>query len=157
MKFILYGLIVLTLVLINTDSYQAKVNEVTHEQTKAQVSLFREALDKFGANSPEQVISIWANGEKTRNGVFHYVVACNELKARFIQEWGQPEDSYWIHGTSSPWLDRYEVAYNNKLSDFEHEVKLIFYWTTSAGPTEPSETILSIIKNGDIWCVKEVK
>lgn len=140
----------------NTSSY-SQTNSITHQQTKAQVNLFREALDKFGATSPEQVISIWVNAEETRNGVFHYAVACEDLKERIIKEWGEPEDTYWIYGGSSPWLDKYEIVYNKKLSDSEYEVKIRFFWGTSSGPSKPSENTLLIIKDKDIWCVKEVK
>lgn len=168
-KFIIYVLSILTLSTTNVDSYESQVSlvdnatpylqidSITHQQTRAQVELFKDALDQFGANSPEQVISIWVNAEKTRNGVLHYAVASSELKDKIIKEWGEPKDSFWIYGASSPWLDKYEIVYNKKISGSEHEVKIRFFWTTSAGPEEPSETTLSIIKIKDIWCVKEVK
>lgn len=140
----------------NMTSY-SQINSITHQQTKGQVEFFREALDEFGAISPEQVISIWTNAEKTRNGVFHYAVACSELKKRIVEKWGKPEDNYWIYGGSSPWLDKYEIVYNKELSNSEYEVKIRFFWITSYGPVETSETTLSIIKSKDIWCVKEVK
>lgn len=169
-KFTLYLLSIITLILIttNTDDYQIKTYSnsnttylqpdfITNQQTKAQVRLFKEALDQFGANSPEQVVDIWVNAEKTRNGVFHYAVACSELKDKIIEEWGKADDSFWIYGGSSPWLDKYEILYNKKLSESEYEVKIKFFWITSAGPSKPSETILSIVKDKDIWCVKETR
>ena len=132
-------------------------NPITHQQTKGQVHLFQQALDEFGATSPEQVIEIWTKAESTRNGVFHYAVSCDELKSKIIKDWGKPEDNYWIYGGSSPWLDKYEVVYNRKLSDSLYEAKIKFFWSTSLGPSNTSETTLTIIKNKDIWCVKEAK
>ncbi|MBK1811815.1 hypothetical protein JHL18_14435 [Clostridium sp. YIM B02505] len=129
---------------------------ITHEQTKAQVYLFKQALDEFGATSPEQVISIWTKTEKTRNGVYHYSVACKELKTKIIENLGNPKDTYWIYGVSSPWLDRYEVISKNKISDTEYMVKLKFFWSTSSGPFNTTENTLSIIKDGDTWCVNKV-
>ncbi|GKU25774.1 hypothetical protein [Clostridium folliculivorans] len=133
-----------------------KDNLITPEQTKAQVELFKQALDEFGATSPEQVISIWAKSEKTRNGVYHYSVSCKDLKANIIKDLGVPKDNYWIYGVSSPWLDRYDVISKNKISDTEYIVKLKFFWSTSSGPFNTTENTLRIIQTGDIWCVKEV-
>lgn len=133
-----------------------KDNLITAEQTKAQVELFKQALDEFTATSLEQVISIWTKTEKTRNGVYHYSVACKELKAKIIEDLGDPKDTYWIYGVSSPWLDRYEVISKNKISDTEYIVKLKFFWLTSSGPFNTTENTLKIIQSGDSWCVKEV-
>lgn len=168
-KSALFTLVILFLNMTDVSSCQTKSylndsktlytqpNPTTHEQTKAQVGLFRNALDKFGANSPEEVINIWANAEKSKNGVFHYAVACDELKDKLIKEWGEPTESYWIYGTSSPWLDKYEILYNIKLSNSEYQAKIKFFWVTSSGPSEPTETTLVIIKDKDRWCVKEAK
>lgn len=168
-KLILFVSVILALSITDADSFQVQAclsdsktfylqtNPITHEQTKAQVKLFREALDKLGATSPEQVISIWANAENTRNGVFHYTVACDELKNKIIKEWGEPEDSFWIYGGSSPWLDKYEILYNKKLNDSEYEAKIKFFWISAGGPSKPTETTLRIVKNKDRWCVKEAK
>lgn len=149
----------------SSDNYQVratlednlKTSSVTHQQTKGQVRLFKEVLDKFSATSPEQVIKIWVTAEETRNGVFHYAVASNELKDRIVKDWGEPEDTYWIYGGSSPWLDKYKIVYYKKLSDTEHEAKIKFFWGSSSGPSKPSETTLSIIKINDKWCVNEAK
>lgn len=136
-----------------TEDYTA----ITHQQSKAQVYFFKQALDELGATSPEQVIKIWAKAESTRNGVYHYAVACDNLKNEIIKKLGDPEESYWNIGGSSPWVDKYEIIYNKKISDSEFEAKIKYYWTTSYAPTETTETTLTIIKNGDVWCVKEVK
>ena len=44
-----------------------------------------------------------------------------------------------------------------KLNKSEYEAKIKYYWTTSAGPAGTTETTLLIVKNKDIWCVKEAK
>ena len=139
-------------------AFSSQVNPpITHQQTKAQVEFFRDALDKLGATSPEQVINIWASGEMMRNGALHYAVACDELKNKIIRELGEPKESYWIIGASSPWVERYEIVYNKKLNDSESEARIRFFWVTSTGPFETTETTLNIVKNKDTWCVNEVK
>lgn len=137
--------------------HQPDTEHISHLQSKAQVEYFKQALDELGATSPEQVVEIWVKAEQTRNGVYHYAVACDELKSKIIKEWGEPKESFWNIGGSSPWLDKYEILYNKKLNDLTYEVKIKFYWVTSAGPTEITENTLTISKNKNIWCVKEVR
>ncbi|GIM29119.1 hypothetical protein CPJCM30710_17850 [Clostridium polyendosporum] len=144
-------------VVLGYQNKQPVINEANFQQTKAQVEFFKQALDQLGATTPEQVVTLWVKAEETRNGVFHYAVACNELKKKIIEEWGNPQKSFWIIGTSSPWLDRYEIVSKKKLNDLSYEIKIKYFWTTSAGQSEPTENTLVIIKYKDIWCVKEVK
>ena len=78
---VLLILVVLLLGCMFTDLCPAEAKKpVTHEQTKAQVELFRDALDNFGASSPKQVINIWVKAVKTRNGALHYAAASGNLK-----------------------------------------------------------------------------
>jgi hypothetical protein len=137
------------------EAFNPQTNGVTHKQTMGQVSFFKEALDKLGATSPEQVVKTWAEAEKTRNGVYHYAVACTELKNKIIIAWGKPEENFWVYGGSSPWLDRYEILSNKKLNNYEYEVKIKFYWATSLPTSETTETTLKIVKENDTWCVRE--
>jgi hypothetical protein len=144
-------------IIVDNQTKQPDVDHVTHLQTKGQVDFFRQALDELGATSPEQVVKLWVKAEQTRNGVFHYAVACEELKSKIIKEWGEPQENFWIYGGSSPWLDRYEIVSSQKLNNSSYQIKIKFFWTTSTGPSEPTENTLVIVKNKDIWCVKEVK
>jgi hypothetical protein len=122
---VLLILVVLLLGCMFTDLCPAEAKKpVTHEQTKAQVELFRDALDNFGASSPKQVINIWVKAVKTRNGALHYAAASREFKEKLIAEWGRPEESCWVTGTSSPWLDKYKIVYSKKLNDSEYEARL---------------------------------
>ncbi|WP_163191986.1 hypothetical protein [Clostridium thermarum] len=130
---------------------------VSHQQSKAQVSFFQQALDEFGATSLDQVIELWTKADKMRNGVFKYAVACEKLKEEMIKKWGKADESFWIIGGSSPWLSKYEVLSRKQLTNDISEVKIKYYWETSAGPAEPTEETLLIIKEDNRWCVKEIK
>lgn len=136
---------------------QEDTNHVSHQQSKEQVEFFNQALNKLGATSPNQVVKLWVKAEQTRNGVFHYAVACDGLKKKIIKEWGEPKENYWIIGVSSPWLEKYEILSNKKLNNSCYETTIKFFWITSAGPSDPTQNTLVIVKNKDIWCVKEVK
>jgi hypothetical protein len=130
---------------------------VTHQQSKAQVAFFQQVLDEFSPSSLEQVIDLWTKGDKMRNGVFKYSVACEELKGQIIKKWGKAEESYWIIGGSSPWLDKYEVLSKKKIDKNNYEVKIKYYWETSAGPSGSTEEVLVIGRIKDKWCVKDIR
>lgn len=129
---------------------------VTHQQSKAQIAFFQQVLDEFAPSSLEEVIEMWVKGDAMRNGVYKYAVACDELKNDIINKWGKAEESYWIIGGSSPWLDKYEVVEKKKRDKNNYEVKIKYYWETSAGPSDPAEEVLLITNNRDKWCVKEI-
>lgn len=131
--------------------------EADLQQTRAQVRLFKDALDKFGALSPEEVASIWSEGEKTRNGVYHYAVSCKNLKDELIKKWGNPETNLWVMGTSSPWVEKCEIGPKKKLKENLYEITIKYYYSTSSGPFSVEKTKLTITKNGEYYCVISAK
>lgn len=137
--------------------YQSDIAPVSMQQLKAQVDFFRQALDELGAVSPLQVAKLWAKSEETRNGVYQYSVSCGQLKDKLIKKWGKPEESFWIIGGSSPWVDKYEITKNKKINENTYEITIKYYWATSAGNPEPTYDNLLIKKYKDYWCVQEVK
>lgn len=137
---------------INKDT---EINQVKFQQIKAQVYLFKQVLDEFGATSFSEAVELWAKSESKRNGVYQYAVACDELKQKIIEKWGKAEENFWIIGGSSPWTYKYEIVKNEKINEDTYIVKLKFYWTTSAGEQEPTYNILTIVKGKKYWCVKD--
>jgi len=136
---------------------QNETEPVSYLQLQHQVIFFKDAIDELGATSPSQVANLWAKSEQTRNGVYQYAVSCSELKEEIIKKWGEAEESFWIIGTSSPWLSKYEIVSNKKIDNSTHEITLKYYWKTSAGDSKPTFIKLIIIKINDYWCVKETK
>ena len=124
---------------------------------KIQLRLFKRVTDELGATSPLQVVKLWVKGDEFRNGVYKYSVSCNELKDKLVKEWGSAEESYWIIGGSSPWLRKYEITKNKKIDNSTYEITIKYYWADSGGDSEPTFNKLTIIKNDNYWCVKEVK
>lgn len=136
---------------------QADTAKISRQQLKAQIQYFREALDNLGAASPDQAAKIWAEGPNTRNGVLQYSVACPSLKAKIIEKLGKPEKSFWNIGTSSPWVEKYEIGEMKKINPLKYQTTITYYWATSTGIENTTNEMLTIIKTGDIWCVSEVK
>lgn len=122
-------------------------------QRRAQVTYFAQALGEFGASSPQEAVRLWVRGDQTRNGVYKYAVAGPEEKKRLESKWGKPEDSFYIIGGSSPWLERYEVTRLQKSRDGSYRATVRYYWTSSAGPSAPTQEELTLISCGGKWCV----
>ncbi|MGH4117416.1 hypothetical protein [Clostridium sp.] len=118
--------------------------------------LFKEALDQFGATSPNQVVELWAKGFKERNGVLQYSVYCDKLKENFIKNRGEAPTSYWIIGASSPWLQNYEIINNKKLSNNSYEITVKLTWVAVQYNKSEKRTLI-IVKEKNKWCIENIK
>ncbi|MGL5348481.1 MAG: hypothetical protein ACRDA3_14130 [Peptostreptococcaceae bacterium] len=127
------------------------------QQIKEQNKLLIEALDKFGANSKDKVISIYANGIKERSGPLQYSVMCRDLKKKFKQEMNNNNNYSWITGYSSPWVKDYKVLCEKENKDGSYDVTIKFFWETSSGPFNESITRLKIISKNNIWCIVDIQ
>lgn len=132
-------------------------NDLKLQKSKAQIQLLKQVIEEFRAQTPEEAAEIWAKGEKTRNGVFQYMIACEELKNKIQQELGSMEDNLWVIGTSSPWVKSYKIMPKKEIDKNTYEIKIKYYWTSSTGEIIPSEVTLTVIKQKDSWCVNNVK
>jgi hypothetical protein len=131
--------------------------EISQQQLKAQIQFFQEALDNLAPASPEQAAKLWAEGPKTRNGVLQYAAACDKLKVEIIRRLGKPEENFWNIGMSSPWVEKYEIGKFEMISPFEFKTTIKYYWATSTGASGITEDKLTIIKEGNTWCVSDRK
>lgn len=123
------------------------------EMTKSQITLFKEAMAKVGAATPEKAATLWADGVKNRNGVFQYAAASNALKKSIEKDLGKVEDHLWVTGGSSPWVEYYQMGKLTKVSATKYTVKVTYHWKTSAGPEKPTTQSLTIVKENDSWYV----
>ena len=141
--------------IVRAEAYNVPENNLTLEQIKAQIYLFDKTLNEFGATSPDQAVDIWVKGFKNRNGAMQYSVLCNDLKKEWIKKMGDPTNSYWIIGASSPWLGDYSIVKSKKLnSSYEITVKL--HWV-AVDYSEYEEKTLTIVKDDFKWCIKSIK
>jgi hypothetical protein len=141
---------------VNAEAYNVPENNLTLQQIKAQIYLFDKALNEFGATSPEQALDMWVNGFKNRNGVMQYSVLCDGLKKDWIKRMGDPTNSYWIIGGSSPWLGDYTVIKSKKLNS-SYKVTVKLHWVASGNYNDYEEKTLTIVKVNNKWCIKEIK
>lgn len=125
-------------------------------QYEAQISFFNDALDAFGAATPDQAVQLWIKGDQTRNGVFKYAVGSDRIKQWLTDRWGNPEKNFWIIGGSSPWLAGHEIVSDMEVSPTQMRYTVKYYWQTSAGPELPTLEHLTVTKEKGKWCVSKV-
>lgn len=103
------------------------INTPQLDSLERQVSLL---LAAAAPSTPGEAVEKWARGVKERNGALQYAVLAPELKEQSINTY---KSCGWVTGTSSPWVDRYQIAGENQTPDgWEYQVK--FETMTSTGP-----------------------
>lgn len=118
------------------------------------VTLFKESINEFGAASPEDAVDIWAKGVKTRNGALQYAVLSKSLKAKM-------EDSLnntsWITGASSPWIDSYKITEYKKINCITYKAIINFHLMTAKLDAGYVNAELTIEKSSKHWVISKIK
>jgi hypothetical protein len=141
---------------MNTRYTEPNTNAINTQMLKSQISLFQDALDKLGPTSPLEAATLWAEGEKTRNGVFQYATASKALKNKLSSKLGKADNNLWVIGVSSPWVKKYEFVKNTKVSNMQSVITIKYYWISSKGPETTTTTTLTILKQNNNWYVTKV-
>ncbi len=157
----LYPLIAVSLLSVAMSTFVAATSgqepvssaDVSRQQLSAQISFFHDALLEFGAASADEAVRLWAEGNRTRNGVYQYAVSCAAFKQQLIDAWGAPETSFWILGASSPWVTRYDILRKTELSQTEAAYVVQYQWATSAGQEPSTRERLLLNEVNGVWCV----
>ncbi|OPZ94999.1 MAG: hypothetical protein BWY74_00123 [Firmicutes bacterium ADurb.Bin419] len=123
--------------------------------SKSKASRFQEAINEFGAISPEQSVNLWAKGVRERNGALQYAVMDEKLKLKFSNYLDKNRPS-WVTGGSSPWIETYEIKLN-KVDTSTYKVEVIFSLATSAGSLGSYPAYLQIVKQGNYWMIKDIQ
>ncbi len=131
-------------------------DKVYIKQLEEKNKLLLEALDNFGATSKEQAVNIYAEGVKSRSGPLQYSVMCKDEKEKFAKEMKESENYAWVTGFSSPWVKDYKIIYEKQNKDKSYTVTVKFYWETSSGPFNESETTLTVVEENGIWCITDI-
>lgn len=80
------------------------------------------------SQSPEEVANTWAKGVMTRNGALQYAVLCDNLKSKYKSEF---EALNWYTGTSSPWVESYQINTIGQHNDGSWEFSIRFHYSDS--------------------------
>ena len=128
-------------------------DECTEANAKAE--LFRQAIDEFGALTPENTALLWGKGVAGRNGALQYAVMSDELK-KVYKEHLDKNYPAWVTGFSSPWVDKFEIIESKRVSKGEYQVIMQFSLATSAGSEGKHLAKLSIYNEGQFWVLNNV-
>ncbi len=84
----------------------------------------------------------WAEAIKTRNGAWQYALMDEQLREQYLPQF---EESNWVTGFSSPWVEQYTVSREaEEISDVKFKIK--FDWYTSDGYEYSNFAYLTVSK-----------
>ncbi|HBX23321.1 MAG TPA: hypothetical protein DEF34_06815 [Desulfotomaculum sp.] len=96
----------------------------------------------------------WAQGVKTRNGALQYAVMTPELQKEWYQKFAE---SNWSTGTSSPWVEKYEVIEKSIINNEAIKYEVVFTYTDSTQSTFSMREYVTVKKQDANWHVSSLK
>ncbi|WJH33790.1 copper amine oxidase N-terminal domain-containing protein [Paenibacillus sp. CC-CFT747] len=115
-----------------------------------QISLLESAV---AAESAEEAAKQWAEAVKKRNGALQYALMTDELRA---QEKEKLEASFWVTGTSSPWVDRYTVSKGTENADGTVNYTITFVYADSTKKESEQQAAIRVKQQEEHWYVAQV-
>ncbi|TYO95345.1 copper amine oxidase N-terminal domain-containing protein [Desulfallas thermosapovorans] len=106
---------------------------------------------------PSEAVSAartWAEGVKTRNGALQYAVMTPELKKEWYQQF---EENNWVTGTSSPWVEKYDITEKSKIDNDSIKYKVAFTYTDSTQKKYVMEEYVTVKKQEGKWYVSALE
>ena len=154
-KFVIFSVIgvVALLYSLNVFAFGQEVNSCNF--IKAKADMFQQAIDDFGAISPDEAAFLWAKGVKGRNGALQYAVMDSNLKKAFNDNMEKERPS-WVTGVSSPWVEYFEIVKSEKEDDSTYYITVRFDLATSTGSAGSYNTCLLIVKDGKYWVIEKI-
>lgn len=81
----------------------------------------------------------WAEAVKTRNGAWQYAIMNDTLRKQYLKEF---EESNWVTGFSSPWVEKYKVIRQSVDEKGSVSFQINFDWYTSSGYAYSNTAVL---------------
>lgn len=91
--------------------------------------------------TPRDAVEKWAEGVMARNGALQYAVISPELREINLPLY---EDFRWVTGTSSPWVESFEIVSEREISGEAWEYEVVFDTATSTGPAGANVARVSV-------------
>lgn len=123
-------------------------------KTQAQDSRVSGLEEALAAKDAVSAARTWAEGVKTRNGALQYAVMTPELKKEWYQKLAEGN---WTTGTSSPWVEKYEVNEKSKIDDETIKYEVAFTYTDSTKSTFVTREYVTVKKQDDNWHVSALE
>lgn len=159
-KKVLTILILILTIFIKINIVHAKDNindsEVYINQLEEKNKLFKETLDKFGASSMEEAVSLYCEGVEQRSGPLQYSVMCNILKKDFTDKMETDKNYAWVTGVSSPWVTEYKTLDTKKINNDTYLVTVEFTLNDSKGVFGKNKVELELKSHDEKWCISRI-
>jgi len=126
------------------------------DQIKSEIALIENTLIP---SSADEAIKLWGRGEQVRNGALQYLALSPQLrqeadKSNYVRQ------SYWVTGSSSPWVGPVTIINREELSNSKVEYTLSFPELTSNPPhTRATEKLVAekLTVNGrEGWYITQI-
>jgi hypothetical protein len=117
----------------------------------ARISLLESAL---APKDPLTAAKTWAEGVKTRNGALQYAVMSSQLRKETYSDF---VESNWSTGTSSPWIESFDVREVCKVNSETYRYEVLFTYTDSTRSTFTDTQYVTVIKDEGNWLVASLE
>lgn len=124
----------------NDTDQTIEVGDREKQELKRKVELLESSI---APRNPEEAANTWARGVMTRNGILQYLVLSNDLQKKELPDF---KAAGWVTGTSSPWVDRFDILKAQEQADATWEFVVQFHYMTSTGDAGTSTTTISVVK-----------
>jgi len=138
--------------------WDGKTNSVIIDSTelearKMQIQQLEEAIKLLLPKDSLEIVKLWAEGVKIRNGALQYVVMSPELQK---EKYDYFVSLGWVTGTSSPWIESYEIKeiYKSEKS-FRYEVE--FTYTDSTGAKFTEKQFVTVKNFDGSWLISAIE
>ena len=125
---------------VEWDAQNRAVSIHSHRPSLAEqrIGLLEEALSPA---TPRDAVEKWAKGVMARNGALQYAVLSPELREANLSLY---EGARWVSGTSSPWVESFEIVGEREIPGEAWEYEVVFDTATSTGPAGASVARVSV-------------
>lgn len=138
--------------------WDAETNSVIIDSTelearKMQIEKLEEAVEILMPQDQLSVAKTWAEGVKRRNGVLQYSVMSPELQK---QKYDYFVSLGWVTGTSSPWVESYEITEKYK-SEKTYRYEVEFTYTDSTGAKFTEKQFITVKDFDGTWLISDIE
>lgn len=138
----------------NKDQNKVDLYDTRKISLEERVKLFEEFAQYCSPETSKSAAFLWAEGVKKRNGVFQYAALNKPLKEKFKA--AAENKGSWVTGTSSPWVDSYEVK-EKKVNESTWEYNIVFKAATSQDEVYTWNATLLISEEEGKWRIIDIK
>lgn len=128
-----------------------KTVQIDKQNTKDdnRIKLLEQAL---APKAPLDAINDWAEAVKMRNGAWQFALMTEELKETRRDEF---EMLNWVTGTSSPWIEKYQITEVNSTEN--HTYTVLFTYTDSTNSKGTYERRVIINQSENTWLISAIE